>query len=358
MVSRLNNRLVDIDKYINRAFDEFVDSLSRFSLSDISDWVLGAARSYSLGPGKRIRGSLAMEAYTDLIGSKDANAEVAGYLAAAIELMHNYLLIIDDAMDKSPMRRGLPTVHELYKTDFSAINPSRFEADFVAVNVSIVTQHVASLAIAQAESLAGVPSGTLALVMHRYICLTDLGQVDDLTSSVNRPDSPEKTLERYRKKSSYYSFVNPLACALSLAGKLDNKSLAQITAYGLPAGIAFQLRDDWLGIFGDSAESGKLNLDDIQEGKNTFLVQMAMARADHNERSTLLRILGKQNAGLSELMAVREIMTSTGAVDTADKLMKSMADEAVNAASAIDCFSEEFVRLLKEVVIYTMERKK
>ena len=355
-IEALRQRRQIIDEYIHRSFEDFQAALPEGELSELSQWAFRVAREYSLGSGKRLRGSLAMALYDEL--TDGAHEQAAGYLAASIELMHNYLLIIDDAMDESPLRRHMPTVHESYRDTYARLGPTLSEAHFAAVNVATLVQHVANWAMTAAERAAMAPTGVLSQEMHRYIALTTLGQLDDLAGVVGRTDSAEATLRRYRKKSSYYSFVNPLVCALALAGRLDEAARQQIIAFGMPAGIAFQLRDDWLGLFGDSHESGKANLDDIREGKNTFLVQAALQRADATARRQLLSMIGDKRATIETVMRVRQIVTDTGAVRAADELMRQMVDEADVAIGHLTCVSASFAELLREVITYTMERKK
>lgn len=344
----------EINRYIANVFEEFQADLANVSCTDLSRWAFEESKVYALGPGKRLRGALAMLMCTELSVDKEA----AGYLAAAIELMHSYLLIIDDVMDKSLIRRGHPTAHEAYKATFSDLRPTQFESDFAAVNVGTLTQHVANWAIMKAERVADVPAGTVARVMHRYIAITNLGQLDDLATSVDRPSSTEQALEIYRKKSGYYSFINPIACALALANRLDDEALAELEAFGLPAGVAFQLRDDWLGVFGDSKESGKANLDDIREGKNTFLVQATLANVKEEDRARLLSILGNEETTQESLQVVRQMMVSSGAVEASDAIMRDAAQTAIDAVDRVSCFSRQFAEVMKRIIQYTMERRK
>ena len=185
-----------------------------------------------------------------------------------------------------------------------------------------------------------------------------MGQLDDLAASVDRPSSTEQALEIYRKKSGYYSFVNPIACALVLANRLDDEALTELEAFGLPAGVAFQLRDDWLGVFGDSKESGKANLDDIREGKNTFLVQATLANVKEEDRARLLSILGNEGSTQESLQVVRQMMVSSGAVETSDAIMKDAAQAAIDAIDRAACFSRHFAEVMKRIIQYTMERRK
>lgn len=341
-----------IDQQIGLALDTFQNDLGGLAEDEQSRWALATIREYALRPGKRLRGALAACLYDIKTGQRYATAGIA--LAAAIELMHDYLLIVDDIMDRSLERRGKPTVHEVYKANFAAVYPDDFEANMMAINAGLLTQHIASWCLAQ----AGVSNSQVQEVMHRNIAITGLGQMADVHGVVHRLSSPAAIIEKYQKKSSFYTFINPLACALALCGEYDGAARQQIEAFGVPAGLAFQLRDDWLGVFGDSALSGKSNLDDVHEGKNTYMVQAALAKADEEQKKKLLEILGNAQATDDDLATVRSIVTQVGAVDAAQDLMRQAADEAKTALDTITIWPAEFSQLLREVVQYSTERIK
>lgn len=321
-------------------------------MSAMSEWAFARVEEYALRPGKRLRGALTLQLYQ---GITPAESDAGIWLAAAIELMHDYLLVIDDVMDRSPLRRGQPTMHELYKAQYGS-EKSAFEADMVAINIGLILQHIAAWTAVRAEAVSGQSGSRLMTVMNRYLCVTGLGQLDDITESVRTRVAPEDILAKYYKKSSYYTFVNPLACALALAGRYDEAVQRDVEAFGLPAGAAFQLRDDWLSIFGDSAESGKTNLDDIQEGKNTFLVQSAFAVADDDQAATLRSIIGNPEADSDDLATVRQMLMETGAVGASDEEMHQQAQRAQEAARQATCWSADFADLLCQVVQYSVER--
>lgn len=315
-------------------------------------WALSTIREYALRPGKRLRGALAACLYDVKTGQKYVEAGLS--LAAVIELIHDYLLILDDVMDRSATRRGLPTVHEQYKRQFSHIGADEFEADMMAVNVGLLVQHIASWSLSRMD----VNTKIVQQIMHRNIGITGFGQMADVAGTVTRPATSEQIVKKYYKKSSIYSFVNPLLCALALAGNTDETAQQQVEAFGLPAGLAFQLRDDWLGIFGSPEESGKSNLDDIHEGKNTFLVQETLERCTEGQRKTLLEIIGNEQATVDDLSIVKEIMTQTGAVGAAQALMEQAGREACAASQASNLWTNDFADLLQQVVQYSMERTK
>ena len=348
----LKNYAPYIDQHIEKVLRDFTEEVQLEVDDKQATWALSTIRDYALRPGKRLRGALAACLYDAKTG--ETYAEVGLSLAAVIELMHDYLLILDDVMDRSATRRGLPTVHEQYQKQFSHIGADGFESDMMAINVGLLVQHIASW------SLSGMDVNTKIVqqIMHRNIGITGFGQMADVAGTITRPTTSEQIIKKYYKKSSIYTFVNPLLCALALAGDTDETAQQQVEAFGLPAGLAFQLRDDWLGIFGSPEESGKSNLDDIHEGKNTFLVQETLGRCTEAQKKTLLEIIGNEQATEDDLKVVKDVMVQTGAVDVAQVLMEKAGREACEAARASSLWASDFADLLRQVVQYSMERIK
>lgn len=348
----LKNYAPYIDQHIEKVLRDFAEEVQLEVDDKQATWALSTIREYALRPGKRLRGALAACLYDAKTG--ETYAEVGLSLAAVIELMHDYLLILDDVMDRSATRRGLPTVHEQYQKQFSHIGADGFESDMMAINVGLLVQHIASW------SLSGMDVNTKIVqqIMHRNIGITGFGQMADVAGTITRPTTSEQIIKKYYRKSSIYTFVNPLLCALALAGDTDETAQQQVEAFGLPAGLAFQLRDDWLGIFGSPEESGKSNLDDIHEGKNTFLVQETLGRCTEAQKKTLLEIIGNEQATEDDLKVVKDVMVQTGAVDVAQVLMEKAGREACEAARASSLWASDFADLLRQVVQYSMERIK
>ena len=113
-----------------------------------------------------------------------------------------------------------------------------------------------------------------------------------------------------------------------------------------------------MGIFGSPEESGKSNLDDIHEGKNTFLVQETLKRCTENQKKTLLEIIGNEQATADDLNVLKDSMMQTGAVEAAQALMEQAGREACAAAQASNLWTNDFAQLLQQVVQYSMERIK
>lgn len=323
------------------------------SLSHHAEWAFDTLQDYSLRDSKRVRGCLAAAIYDDACGETLSTAGLR--LGAAIELVQNHLLIVDDVMDRSVLRRGQPTVHEMYASSYHITD--QHEAGMIGILVGLMAQHAATLAI----TTIGVPAErvveTLSIVQ-RHTLITDIGQIDDMQQVFGRSFSTDDLLRKYQQKSSYYSFVDPLLAGLTLAGKGGEGAREDCEAFGLPAGVAFQLRDDYLGIFGQQQDTGKSHLDDIREGKHTIMVDYALRAASAQQRSDLRRSIGNENAGEKELQSVRHILKDTGAVDASLGDARRYADNAVAAIRSATSWSAAFGEGLIDLIHFAVEREK
>lgn len=333
------------------AFDQFPEGLG-VELSPAVTTAFERLREYSLRSSKRIRGSLAAAAYDEAAGTHLGQPGVQ--LGVALELIQSYLLVIDDVMDKSALRRGKPTVHELYLQQADP-KVDLHEAQMMAVNVGELAQHMANLVLAA----VAVPDTALRQVMHLMhtnIMITGVGQIDDIYQQIGRTVSEADIMRKYRNKSSYYTFVNPMQCGFALAGKGTVETLKKCQEFGVPSGVAFQLQDDILGIFADPKVLGKLNLDDIREGKYTLVVAYALEHAAAADNKRLKRILGDDKADEQDLMIVRDIVDRSGAkayVVSAIAQAASAAEQVLKTAG----WSKDFSALLQGLVEFSTVRQ-
>lgn len=328
--------------------NDFMERLPEHS--EAAQWTLDQIKEYSLRPGKRIRGSLAAAAYDQAKGGQLLRAGIQ--LGAAIEIAQNYLLIIDDVIDRSAMRRGKLTIHRLYQ---NLMKSDEREADMVGILAGSLLGQIVNYVIAQIDEQAEAKLAVIRM-LSRDLSITGLAQIDDINHQFGREISREELLRKYEQKSSYYSFVNPLACGLVLAGRDEDSVRRDAEHFGLPTGIAFQLRDDYLGVFGDVKKTGKPNLDDMREGKYTLMVYLAAEKADDAQMSVLRRVLGNERAGEVELAELQNIFSGTGAADAAMSQAEIYAKMAQKAALAASSWNDEFGRLLSGLVEFSIRR--
>jgi geranylgeranyl diphosphate synthase type I len=162
----------------------------------------------------------------------------------------------------------------------------------------------------------------------------------------------EAALRIVRFKSAKYTIERPLQLGAALAG---SEAVEALSAYGLPLGIAFQLRDDVLGVFGDPAETGKPAGDDLREGKRTVLVALALERATTAQAEVVERLLGDPGLNAAGVELLREVITETGALDACEKMIDRYAGDA-SAALAAAPLTREAREALSELTVAATAR--
>ncbi len=156
------------------------------------------------------------------------------------------------------------------------------------------------------------------------------GQYLDLLTGTDLDSGLEAALTVIRYKTAKYTVERPLQLGAALAGA-DPAVLKGCTAYGVPLGEAFQLRDDVLGVFGDPSVTGKSRLDDLREGKHTTLLALALGKADPTQGRTLRSLVGDPHLDEDDAARIRDIFTATGALDTVEHMITERYRQAVHA---------------------------
>ena len=274
-----------------------------------------------LAGGKRVRPAMAYWGFVGAGGDETDPAIIR--LGAALELLQAFALFHDDVMDGSPTRRGQPTAHVQGITEHEA-NSWGGEARRYGESVAILAGDV-SLVLSDVQ-LADANADVRRLWNDLRIEV-NLGQFLDVVGTA-RGDIELATAERIIEyKTARYTIVRPLQMGAALTGRNDlEESLAKI---GRPLGIAFQLRDDLLGVFGESAMTGKPVGDDLREGKPTPL----LARARESATETQAELLGLVGTDLTkaQVEAMQLVLVETGAVADVEAQIIELTNEALDA---------------------------
>lgn len=316
--------------------------------------IIDAYCAILLRGGKRLRGILAMQSYYAHGGT---DKTVALGAARVLELLHAYLLVVDDVADHSHMRRGGPAAHRLIEVRLKNANAHvdvQHYAALQAINAALAAQHVANLELmklpVQREALARA-----LMSLHTTIGQTCMGQIEDMYNEainvVFNEDEIESTLT---KKTAHYTILGPLELGACLAGKALSEPLKQ---YSLALGCAFQILDDVISTFDDEQESGKDKNDDIREGKMTLLRYYAEVHADKQDQMILKKAFGNFKADDKTCDQVREIMRSTGARTRAEERAMRYVHEANQALEKVNHLPENFMTFLHELSDYVAKRK-
>ena len=297
------------------------------------DTPLAALTAAVLNGGKRLRPAFCHWGWLAAGGEPgDTGARTAvDDAGAALELLHAFALVHDDVMDDADRRRGEPTTHVTVAQRHRQ-QGWRGESRRVGESVAIL---VGDLAHTYAEvALGEVAPRTRALWQELQVELVAGQYLDVLRTAAGGADEGQAR-RIARLKSGRYTVEQPLRLGASLlderrthaqAERLD----AQLVAIGEPLGMAFQLRDDVLGVVGDPARTGKPVGDDLREGKPTAILALAGERARGAQRRLLDRV-GAPDLTEDEVAALVEVVVDTGALGAVEAEVARLADEALAA---------------------------
>lgn len=298
--------------------------------------------------GKRLRGMLVMVGY-EMVGGKDGTLAIQA--ARAIEMIHTYLLIIDDIADCSALRRGGPAAHKIlqhYHERMQLQGDSELFGTTTATYAALMGAYQAETVI---QNLPIEDAAKLRLLQHirNTLIRTYHGQLHDTLNEVLSSTTEQDALKVCELKTAHYSIINPLEVGAMLGGAPET-SLGVLREYGTYAGMAFQLVDDSIGIFGEDGKTGKSSLDDLREGKRTVLITYALQNANLQQRQQLLQRLGNKQVTSHDLEICRHIIINTGARAHVQQLVKDYTNKALQALSDIPKeWDTEKVALLREL---------
>jgi geranylgeranyl diphosphate synthase, type I len=339
---------------VDRALQAFV-SQQRGVLLAAGDDLRPGAESIAglLAGGKRLRPAFC---YWGWRGAGGPDCPEIIKAAAALELLHAGALVHDDLMDASDTRRGQPSVHRQFEARHAGRGWHGSAAAF-GMGVAILLGDLLICWTDEMFHASGLPPDALRRgrpVLDRMRTEVFAGQYLDLLGQAIGDETAAGALRVVEFKTAKYTIERPLHLGAALAGAgpagaddapraggaltgdggtagEDGSLTAAYTAYGLPLGIAFQLRDDILGVFGDPAQTGKPAGDDVREGKRTVLLAIARSRATAGQAEVIDRYLGDpllDEAGTAE---VRAAIAGTGAVAECERMIGRHVSEAIAA---------------------------
>jgi geranylgeranyl diphosphate synthase type I len=279
--------------------------------------------------GKRVRPVMVAAGAIACGGEKGEATLAAG---VALEVLHAYLLVHDDWMDDDDVRRGGPSAHASLRARFV----SRQMGDACAILAGDFGQAFAFEALAALPIPAERALAAVAEVSHMLVDVVS-GQILDVRGTAKDVEA------MHRLKTSTYTTMTPVVLGAILAGA-DRETREALRAAMDPLGVAFQLRDDWLGTFGDPKKTGKSARSDLRRGKRTALV--AELERDRAAQQLLPRVLGVEDAPDEEVDALIAIMVSGGAKTRVEARIAALTDETRARLERIAITSEGKALLL------------
>lgn len=310
--------LTHFHQELNAELARLTEAPDEAALDPLWSDVKRTVAEYTLRPSKRVRPTLTALGW--LVAQPESPAVPHGVVrfAAGLELLHTFMLVHDDVADRAATRRGGPSLHAVVGADPAIV----------------LGDHLYARAI---EAMLSAPSPAAA-VTTRYVlevCRhTAAGQYLDL--KLQRAPLADVTLFRALKvaelKTARYGFVAPLACGAMLGGA-PPALLEALKRAGRHAGLAYQLRDDLIGLYGDDSIAGKAGGGDYLEGKRTFPLLAAWTRADAAGRAELEGLWAEPSA--PHLDAARVAVSLWGGLDATQRVIETRTRMALKALESI-----------------------
>lgn len=319
---------------ISSTLEAFVDEQAArlVPLGDDAARLVVAARE-SVSGGKRFRASFCYWGYRSVrYDVPDEPALVRA--AAALELLHASALVHDDYMDASDTRRGRPATHRAFEAHHREQGWSGDPEQYGAAAAILL----GDLLLSWSDELlrrCGIDHDLVRDALAFFDTTRSeviAGQFLDVSVQARGGADVDLAMKVLRYKSAKYSIERPLHVGAALAGA-SSEQLDALSAFGLPLGEAFQLRDDLLGVFGDPAVTGKPAGDDLSEGKRTVLVALALASASEDEARLLDSRLGT-DLSETEVAELRRVIESSGAQAEVERRISALTEQSLAALDA------------------------
>lgn len=313
-----------VDPYIVAYFDAAIAEAGKED--ELVEEALTAVKELALAGGKRLRPAFMYHGY---LASGGDDEEKILKTSVAVELLHLFLLVHDDIIDRDDMRHGISTLHQKYAEIGRKYFPTE-DTDHFGMSIAIIMGDMLMAfgndIIFRSEFL---PDRILRALsrLQKVVSYTVIGQGRDIFMEYKKEASEEEILLMYRNKTAQYTVDGPIQLGAILAGISDTLS-RRWSEYSIPVGIAFQIRDDILGVFGTEAKLGKPVGSDIEEGKLTLLTSRAIINGTSAEQKELRRILSLGTALTSaDIDRFRSIIRDTGALSYAETKMQKLIDD-------------------------------
>jgi len=297
-----------IKNHIEKNIKHIVNKMIKdYNLTLINPVLSESLKEFSLRKGKRIRPLLFILSYK---GYKNADKKISDsiyHVSTSLEFLHNFMLIHDDIIDNSPLRRGKPTMHRLLSKTISA--PEKKE---MGNNLGIIAGDI--LYAVAINTFLGVKEDPIRKekALKYFIETTAITAIGEFIDTIQGVESLTAIKEKdvfltYSLKTARYTFNCPLVLGAILAGA-DNKEIKILSDLSLLIGQAFQIQDDIIGLFDSQKQIGKSNISDLDESKKTLLICHAYEKLKSKDQKKFIKLFNKSKKSNKDLLQMRKIL--------------------------------------------------
>jgi geranylgeranyl diphosphate synthase type I len=344
------NETVNLNDLVQSRIGEFITSRKTI-LAQVGSGLdpFAAFSREFLSGGKRFRARFCYwgwQSVSDAPGHPDIDGTAALddiiSVASALEVFHAAALLHDDIIDNSDTRRGAPSGHRRFEqlhTDGGwAGNGEEYGRAAATLLGDLLLGWSDELLDEALDNCSRPVARAARAEFNRMRTEVTAGQyLDILEERAWRAHDESSQLSRAQQvliyKSAKYSIESPLALGGLLAGAAEEQ-LAALRSFGLPLGVAFQLRDDLLGVFGDAAVTGKPSGDDLREGKRTVLIALTRAAIPVSARRILDELLGDPEMDETQVASLQATIRESGAVDQVEAMIDNNVERATKALAS------------------------
>jgi geranylgeranyl diphosphate synthase type II len=346
----IDNVRTDVNNYLADYFDTQITRALLHDKDYAEMW--RSLKTVALAGGKRLRPyitALSYQAYSGLSYKKIIP------ICAAQELLHVMLLIHDDIIDEDYTRHGSDNMSGIYLKRYQPlIGDSKYRMHY-ANSAAMLGGDLLLSAAYLCINRSGLEPSKISLaneILSEAIFIVCAGEFSD-TESAFKKTSQEDAIKIAMQKTASYSFVSPLIMGATLAGA-SKDSLENLREFGTDLGIAFQLADDILGMFGNELVTGKSAYSDLRQGKRTYLMLKALELSKHKKRE-LESYLNKPDITIQDVESARQIITASGALKETENLIESYAASSTEILESLK-LDTNYQKLFKNLITSATNR--
>lgn len=341
-----------VDKKLTKYFAKKLRDMNRVGIS--AKDVVKSIQHLTLAGGKRLRAAFVYWGYVGA-GGKEIDKIIEASMS--IELTHIFLLIHDDIIDRDDFRHGVSAVHKKYENlarkFYKKVDAKHF-GDSMAIVAGDIAAAFGNEIIFNSRFKPEIILKALDKLQD-IVTVTVSGEIFDVVLEAKGKALEKEVLEVHENKTAKYTVEGPLQMGATLAGAGDEVSKVY-SSYAVPVGIAFQIQDDILGVFGNEKKMGKPVCSDLREGKQTLLIVKALEKGNAGQKKIIKKLLGDKNVTNEEIEEFRQIVRDTGSLEYSKNLAKKMASRGKSALESAD-IKDEAKKFLIGIADYIVNRE-
>ncbi len=324
----IKNNLAEFKKEVDKEIKLFLDAkIKEYSPKDkLIGEALEKVKKNIMSGGKRLRPAVMYYGY---IGSGGDDKRKMLKTCISVEIIHAFLLVHDDIMDRDIMRHGEDTINYSYEKMGKRFFPKEDSLHFGNSMALIIGDMIAAFGNQVLFNSNFEPDLVIKALskLQDIVAFTIVGQAKDFYMGYRKKATMKEVLEIYEYKTARYTFEGPLHLG-GILGGASKDILDGFSNFSIPLGMAFQIQDDILGIFGTEKKIGKLVGSDIREGKQTVLLLKAIEKGSLSDRKKIQALIANKNLTSRDIKNFQEIVIRTGSLDFAKNLMQELIQKS------------------------------